>query len=327
MNMIATNNGSFPWRDSAAGRDLEEGRKRQAEGKPAAAEIRQLEDRVTRHLIDIQLSCGVDLFPDGLLRREDPTGHLALRLTGVAAGEVDARYPEQNRRCTLPVIEGEIGWPEPLLVEDFLFASGGSDRPIKVVTTGPYTLSAIADDRVYGDQNSLAMAFAIAINRELRALQAAGATFVQIDEPALLDHPDQFPLYSRLWEVLGRGVSSTLSLHLEGGPIEPIYPGLMRLKRLACLSVDGVGAPGNIELLRRTPPPDGLRIGIGVIDDTGGRVATAHEIIQHLDGGAGLPPPGRLLLGTASDLGTLPTDIAVAKLRELSRAVQILNAA
>jgi 5-methyltetrahydropteroyltriglutamate--homocysteine methyltransferase len=293
----------------------------------SAEGIRELEDRVIRHLVDAQARTGVELFPDGLLRREDPVRHLALLLSGVAAGKEAERFAGQKRRCTIPVIEAEIAWPGPLLVEDFLFASGGSDRPIKMVAIGPYTLSGLADDRVYGDPNSLAMAFAIAINRELRALQAAGVTFIQIDEPALLDHPDEFPLYSRLWEVLARGVGSTLCLHLEGGSIEPIYPGLMRLKRLGCLSVDGVGAPENIDILRRIPPPAGLRIGIGIIDGTSDSVATAGEIIRQIDGGAGLPPRDRLLLGTASDLGALPTDCAAEKLRELTQAVRALNAA
>ena len=325
--MIATNNGSFPWRDSAAGRDLVKGRERPAEGMLSSDELGALEDRVIRYLVDIQVRTGVELIPDGLLRQEDPVRHLALRLTGIAAGKPGESFPGQNQRYTTPVIEAEIAWPGPLLVEDFLFASGGSDRPIKVVTTGPYTLSRIADDRVYADPNSLAMALAIAINRELRALQAAGASFIQIDEPALLRHPDEFPLYSRLWEVLGRGVTSTLCLHLQGGPVEAIYPGLTRLKRLGCLSLDAVAAPENLDLLRSTPPPDGLRIGIGVIDGKSDAVASAAEIIRHIDGGAGLPPRDRLLLGTASSLGALPADSAAAKLRELVQAVRALKEA
>src|SRR5213596_111119 len=67
---------------------------------------------------------------------------------------------------------------------------------------------------------------------------AGSSTWIQVDEPAILLEKDDFPTFTRLWEVLGRGVTLRLCLHLEGGDIEGIYPGIARLKRLACLSLD-----------------------------------------------------------------------------------------
>jgi 5-methyltetrahydropteroyltriglutamate--homocysteine methyltransferase len=324
--MIATNNGSFPWRDSGVGRDLLEGRKRHADGALPPDELRALEDRVVRFVIEAQEEAGLDLIPDGPLRGEDPARHLALRLSGVTAGEPGEHFPTPGRPYTTPLVDGEVAWPGPLLVEDYLFARGGSGKAIKVVTTGPFTLAGIAVDRVYGDPNALAMSLAIAINRELRALSGAGADFIQIDEPAILGRPEAFPIFSRLWEVLGRGIAGTLCLHLAEGAIADLYSGLIGLKRLGCLSVDAIRTPGNLDVIRRNPPPGALRVGLGVIDPRGGG-STAADIVRLLDGCAGMPPRDRLLLGTASDLGALPAATAGGMLRELAEAVRSLNAA
>ena len=325
--MIATNNGAFPWRGTAEGRDLEDALERQLRGGVAAEELHSAQDRATRAAIEAQARAGLDLLTDGLVKRRDPVCAIAAHLGGVELGETRDDGALPWKRYTVPVAVSEITWKGPILAEDFLFASEGSPRPVKVVLTGPYTLARLCEDRAYGDPMSLAMALAFAMNQELRALQAAGATFLQIDEPALIRSPDDFPTFTRIWEVLGRGVATTLCLHLEGGEVGGLYPGITRLKRLGCLSLDCVAGRAGLDRLRVAPFPADLRLGLGVVDGRSEAVESPEAIARNLQSVHGLPPPERLLLGTASDLGGLTPALATAKLRSLSRAVLIMTGA
>ena len=302
--MIATNNGSFPWMRPAG------------DTTPDGAVL----DRITREAIDLQVRAGLDLVTDGLVRRTDPVSQVAGRLGGVTLGERREGFPGSGAFYRVPIVASEIAWKGPILCEDFLFARDGASKPVKPVLTGPYTLAQLAEDRAYDDRMAMAMALAIGLNQELRALQTAGATWLQIDEPALLQSKEDFPLFTRLWEVLGRGISADLCLHLEGGDVSGLYPGISRLKRIACLSLDCVRGRDSLDLLEGTPCPDGLKLSLGLVDGRSTRVETPDEIRAVLDQTRGLPPPDRLLLGTASDLGGLPVPVASAKLQSLAQA-------
>lgn len=323
--MIATNNGSYPWKEMPAGGELRELLESNAGRAADPDRVRLLQDSVTRQIIDEQASAGLDLITDGLVRRGSPMEPVARGLGGLRIGEDRIRYPGRPGLVAQPLAESEIQWKEPILVEDYLFAGRGAPRPVKVVLTGPYTIANLTEDRVYGDPNSLAMALAIALNRELRALQAAGAMMIQIDEPALLERKDDFPVFTRVWEVLGRGVSATLTLHLEGGGIGGLYPGLTRLKRLGCLSLDVISGPESLALFGEHPLPAPIMLGLGVVDGRIGGIETPEAIMARLRDAPGLPPGDRLLLGPASDLGDLPRTAATAKLRALSRAARLLE--
>jgi 5-methyltetrahydropteroyltriglutamate--homocysteine methyltransferase len=321
--VIAANNGPFPWRGGPAGRELEAVLRR---GDPPSPEaVRLLHDRATREAIDTQVAAGLDLITDGLVRHSDPTSVLAAHLGGMEPGPRAGVLPGTARPYAVPIVTGEISWAGPILAEDYLFASQSSPRPVKPVLLGPYTLARLADDRAYHDPLALAMALAAALNQELRSLQAAGAAFIQVDEPACLQHPEELPLFGRVWEVLGRGVTAALWLQLEGGDPAPLYPGLARLKRLGCLGVDAVRGRAGLAALREARWPEGLRIGLGVVDGRDARVETAAEIEALVRSIDGLPPAGRLLLGTASSLGDLPADTAAAKLRGLAEAARRLR--
>ena len=61
---------------------------------------------------------------------------------------------------------------------------------------GPFTMTQQAQDDHYGDERSLALAYAEAVNEELHDLKAAGADVVQIDEPYLQARPEPARAYA-----------------------------------------------------------------------------------------------------------------------------------
>jgi hypothetical protein len=316
--MIAMNGGSFPWRGTPLESEFEAAR-RQAD--PAAA--RAVRDRLTRQAIAAQAGAGLDRFPDGLARREEPVAEVAARLRNVEAGPWREGYPGGGR-YRVPIVRGEVSWTEPILVEDYLFAADGAPAPITVVLTGPFSVAQLAEDHAYGDPMGLAMALATALNQELRGLQQNGAAFIQVDEPLLLAQPDAFPIFTRVWEVLGRGVRATLALHLEGGLLAPVAAGASRLKRLGCLSVDCVSHPDNLAAAIAAPLPETTLLALGM---AGRAPIDADAVVARLRAAGPLPPDARLALTTACDLGGLAPGEATARLMALAGARRALLSA
>ena len=176
--MIIANNGSYPWRATPLGVELEQ-LLRKSEAAGASEEARHLRDRLTRQVIEDQVRAGCDLVTDGLVRRDDPVGHVMQGLQGIEMGEVREGYPAGGVRYRVPIVRAEVSWKTPVLAEDYLFAAAGAGPAIKPVLTGPFTLATLADDHAYGDPMALSMVLATALNQELRAIQAAGATWIR----------------------------------------------------------------------------------------------------------------------------------------------------
>jgi len=313
--MRVTNNGSFPWRGTPLGEELE--RLRPAPGSAGTPEAwREARDRVAKQAVAAQVQAGCDLVTDGLARREEPVAEVVARLEGIEAG-ADKRGGD-GRTFRVPIVRREVAWKEPLLVEDYLFAATGSEARVKVVLTGPFTVAQRAEDRAYDDPMALAMALATALNQELRALQAAGCGFVQVDEPDLLARADAFPIFTRVWEVLGRGIGMTLAIHLEGGSIAPIAAGLGRLKRLGCLSVDCVSHPDNLDVAAGVPLHEGALLSLGIVPARPGDAGDAAALADRLRGTPGLPESSRLLIAPAADLGALSFEDAAQRIGTLA---------
>jgi 5-methyltetrahydropteroyltriglutamate--homocysteine methyltransferase len=317
----AVSNGSFPPGGGTIGRELEEAARSRPAGSAPDAALRALQDRATREAIDLQVQAGLDIVSDGLLRHPDPIVAAAGGLGGIRFGEGRAPCPGRGVPCAVPVVEAEISWNGPLMTEDYLFAAQGAGRPVKPILVGPFTLAIAAEDHAYGDPMSTALGFAAALNRELRSLAGAGASIIQIDEPGLLAHKDQFPLFTRIWEVLGRGVGATLALHLDGGDLEGIYPGVTQLKRLGALGIDLIAGARTADLIAATPWPAGLTAVLGVVDGRSARVETAEEIRDRVRSLRGFPDGAAIDLGPAAGLGGLPAEVAFAKARNLAAAL------
>ena len=99
-----------------------------------------------------------------------------------------------------------------------------------------------------------------------------------------------------------------------------LYPGITRLKRLSCLSLDCVRGRASLDLLKDAPFPETLSLGLGLVDGRTERVEAPEAIVSVLRSTRGLPPTDRILLGTATDLGGLRPEDAFAKLAALARA-------
>jgi 5-methyltetrahydropteroyltriglutamate--homocysteine methyltransferase len=93
------------------------------------------------------------------------------------------------------VVTGPLSPGPAMLVDDWRQAQSFTERPVKIATAGPATLSEYVVDRHYGDKRALCRAFAAALGTELGALAEAGCRWLQLDEPQLGFQPEMALAY------------------------------------------------------------------------------------------------------------------------------------
>src|SRR5208282_4551273 len=95
-----------------------------------------------------------------------------------------------GRPIPVPRIVGPIRRTRPVELRDLKVLRGNTGRAVKATVPGPFTMGKQAQDDYYKDEEAVALAYAEAVNAEIKDLFAAGADVVQIDEPWMQQHPD-----------------------------------------------------------------------------------------------------------------------------------------
>ena len=288
-------------------------------GDVTEAELRGVEDEVTIEALEEQAEAGLDLVTDGQIRWEDEQTYLARKLSGVSINGL-IRWFDTNMYYRQPVIEGEIAWREPITVRDYAFAAEHSSKPVKAVLTGPYTLARLSVDQHYGTVTGAAQGFAEALNQEARALQDAGASSIQFNEPAILQYKDDFADFAANCSRLVDGLTTETLLYLYFGDVEGIYPQILELP-FDLIGLDFVMGPANEALLRRTPFTK--KLGLGIVDARNTRLEKPEQIAERIKTlGEGLEPE-RVHVSPSAGLEFLPREVAQEKLRRLAQGVRL----
>jgi len=148
--------------------------------------LEDLERRATEFWIRTQEELGMDVLVDGEMYRGDMVAYFAERLPGFEIGGLVRSYG--NRYYHKPIIVGPVEWPGPMTVRWWQFAQSLTDRPVKGMLTGPYTMMDWSFNEYYPDRKSAALALARAIRREVEALIEAGARIIQIGPAGRASH-------------------------------------------------------------------------------------------------------------------------------------------
>jgi len=287
-------------------------------GEITKEQLAEIADDVTIEVLEEQVAAGLDLVTDGQIRWEDEQTYLARDLEGVSINGL-IRWFDTNMYYRQPVIESLLKWEAPITVRDFTFAQEHSAKPVKAVLTGPYTLARLSIDEQYGSVEKLAVAYAEALNQEARALQDAGATWIQFNEPAILKHKDDYTTFAAACHHVTEGLTAQTSLYLYFGDAEGIYPQVLELP-FDLIGLDFVMGPHNEGLLHRTPFTK--KLGLGIIDARNSRLeqpAAIAERIKQLSAGI---DPDHVHVGPSAGLEFLPREVAQEKLRLLAEGVR-----
>jgi 5-methyltetrahydropteroyltriglutamate--homocysteine methyltransferase len=187
-------------------------------GELGPVDIREVQDDAVDLALRDQEEAGIDVVSEGEMRRVGFfTAEFYRHLTGLQALPQGRRlgaagHDQQHRFKVLEPIAAPDGLG---VVEEFEYARTRTTRPIKVTIPGPFTLSgrlSYGSGEVYADRIAAARAFVPILATELEALVAAGATYVQVDEPSPAIHPDASSEFAALFNDAAAGVVGRVHL-------------------------------------------------------------------------------------------------------------------
>lgn len=318
MELILANHSSYPRiGDNSEHQVLRRTIAQWEKGEKTDAELRAAEDRMTELALVEQIEAGLDLVTDGLIRWYDPVSHLAGKLAGVRINGL-LRFFDTNFYFRQPVVHSKLERTKPLVVEEFLFAKAKSSRPVKPVLTGPYTLArlSIEENGEAGGLAKLIDEYTGVLAEEVAALAAAGATLIQVDEPALLKHPGDFAHLERSTCTLAtRKGSAQLALAFYFGDPAPIYERLQKLP-VDVLGLDFTYNPKLVEVIAGGGSAKVLALGL--VDGRNTKLEDPATVARQLERIARGVEARRASLNPSCGLEYLPRDRAQLKLKRLA---------
>lgn len=317
VELITTNNGSFP----RIGERKDEQVLRRAysdidTGKIGKEELFMIQRQVTSEVLGIQARAGLEIVTDGQILWNDPVSHLLVPVSGIEIGQL-MRFFDTNFYYRQPIIREKMSWRSPALLEEFLFARSVSDRQVKPVLTGPYTLARLSVDRSYNRFGLLAEAMCGVIAKEVLELSRAGATIIQIDEPAILQNPDDLGVMQELiTEIAKVKGNAALALYTYFGDAADVYDKLQELQ-VDILGLDFTYSRTLTEVIVVQGTIKSL--GLGIIDGRNTRRETEECVFPLLDSLVAACDVERLYLNPSCGLEYLPRTKAIAKLENMVR--------
>jgi 5-methyltetrahydropteroyltriglutamate--homocysteine methyltransferase len=196
---------------------------------------------------------------------------------------------------------------------------------------GPFTMGKQAQDDYYKDEEAVALAYADAVNAEIKDLFAAGADVVQIDEPWMQQHPDKARQYGL--KALDRaldGVKGTIAVHLCFGYAAVVhdkpsgYSFLAELEgsKAQQISVEAAQPKLDLSILRELPSKT---IILGVIDLSDMTVETPATVAERIRRALAHVPANRVVVAPDCGMKYLPRAVAFGKMKAMAEGAAIVR--
>ncbi len=315
--LLTTSVGSLPKPDY-----LLTARREARQGNITQDALRQLEEKATRYWVEFQDKLGIDIIVDGEQYRGDMAAYFGEHLDGFATSGLVRSYG--NRYYRKPIVIGPIKRPAPITVGWWQFAQSLTTRPVKGMLTGPYTIMDWSFNEHYSSRRDVALAVADVLHEEAVDLERAGATYIQVDEPAVSTRPEELELAI---EALGRvtqGLKAKTITHICYGDFTTIYP---KMLELPVDQIDLELKNRNFELLALfRKHPFTKELGCGVVDVHSHRIESVEEAVEGLERVLEVIPPERVYVDPDCGLKTRSVEEAEQKLRIVVEAAQRVKA-
>jgi len=293
--------------------------------------LEEAQDDATRLAVKDMEQAGVDVITDGEMRRESYSNRFATALEGVDLDDPGVALDRTGHENPVPKVVGPIRRARPVEVRDVEFLRSISDRRIKITVPGPFTMTQQAQNDYYADDRSLALAYAEAVNEELRDLKAAGADVVQIDDPYLQARPEPARQYAV--EAVNRaldGIEGDTVLHTCFGYAHIVhdrpggYPFLRELNECAATHLSLEAAQPNLdpEVLRDLPDKT---IILGVLDLGSSEVETPEVVADRIRKALAVVAPERLVVAPDCGMKYLPRERAFQKLEAMVAGARLVG--
>ncbi len=288
----------------------------------------------TRLAIKAQEDAGLDIITDGEIRRESYSNRFATALAGVDIDNPGTALDRSGHPNPVPRITGKIERLRDVEVADLKFLKASLKKPgaqAKITVPGPFTMSCQAQNDFYATDADAAMDYAVAVNEEIRALFAAGADVVQIDEPYMQARPEKAREYGlRALNRALEGISGTTAVHICFGYAAVIharpsgYSFLPELHACACKQVSLETAQSNLDtaVLKTL---DNKKIILGVIDLSDMHVEAAEVVAQRIRRALPYVPAENIIVAPDCGMKYLPREAADGKMRAMVEGAAIVR--
>ena len=282
-------------------------------------DLRAAQDELVTTVIKEQEAAGIDIVTDGHARWDDILTPFARKMSGFEIGGL-LRWFDNNVYYRRPICTDKIEWGGPASVEAFRFAQSVATVPVKATLPGPLTFAKLSVDEFYGDHQEFVLSIARVLAQEAFELEAAGAEFIQIDEPALLDAPEDLDLAREAIYVLTselKSAETTLATYF--GDAKRLGPELFDLS-VSGFGFDLISGPENVQVIKELPPEK--RLQAGIVDARNTRLEDINDLVREIEMLCSIVPHTNLRVSPSAGLEFLPREKARAKLTRLAEAAR-----
>jgi 5-methyltetrahydropteroyltriglutamate--homocysteine methyltransferase len=294
--------------------------------------LEEAQDDATRLAIADMERAGIDTITDGEIRRESYSNRFATALEGVDAEHPATIRSRAGEERMVPRIVGPVRWRGPVEGRDMEFLRRHTDRATKITLPGPFTMAQQASNEFYDDPDELVIDLAAAVNEEARALEAAGAEVIQLDEPWLRNDPEA----ARRIAVAAidrslAGLTATTAVHLcfgyaalFGTKDHNRYDFLGELSDSCAQQISIEAAQPRLDLGQLAELAPKVVV-LGVIDLGDQTVETPGLVAERIRAALAHVPADRLVPAPDCGMKYLPRERAFGKLRALGAGVAVVR--
>ncbi len=300
------------------------------------ADLEEMFDDAADTAIRDMEGAGIDIITDGEVRRLDGyvDSYYAIikgiqplpvkRKAGPWGYDQQMRYEAVGRIQTPP---GGLG-----IIKEFEYLRAHTTKRTKATCAGPLSFgSRIHPGPVYKGVVDVAERFAEVINAELKGLVAAGADFIQIDEPARGNVSGEE--MARLFNLATEGVKAKLGFHVCFGnrfgrsrfnrTYRPYFPGLLQARADQFVLEFASRELSELDLWQQYG--DGRELGAGVVDVKGFYPETPEDVADRIRRLLKVSKPEKLYVNPDCGFGWSPRYMCLQKLRALAGGAVIVR--
>src|ERR671931_566097 len=268
--------------------------------------LEEAQDDATRLAVQDMERAGLDVITDGEMRRESYSNRFATALDGIDLDNPGVALDRTGHENPVPRVVGPIRRTRPVEARDVEFLRSITGRRIKITVPGPFTMTQQAQNDHYADDRSLALAYAEAVNEELRDLKAAEAIDRALD-----------------------GIDGDTVLHtcfgyahvVKGKPAGYSFLSELNECRATHLSLEAAQPGLDPEVLREVPDKT---IVLGVLDlGDDAEVETPEVVADRIRRALEVVPPGRLVVAPDCGMKYLPRECAFRKVEVMVAGARI----
>jgi 5-methyltetrahydropteroyltriglutamate--homocysteine methyltransferase len=293
--------------------------------------LEEAQDDATLVAIRDMERAGIDIITDGEIRRESYSNRFATALSGVDIDKPGAALDRTGHPNPVPRVAGPVKRLRPVELRDVEFLRRNTDRRIKITLPGPFTMTQQAQNDYYKDEEELAMAYAAAVNAELRDLKAAGADVLQLDEPYLQARSEKAKRYGV--KAINRaldGIPGPTAVHLCFGYAHVVHQrpsGYSFLPELADCAADQISietAQSNLDLgVLKSLGNKTVILGVISLGDLAPE--SAEVVAQRIRRALPYLSPDRIVPAPDCGMKYVPRPVAFAKLKALADGAAIVR--